>query len=259
MAWALVPALVGLRNAFNKAFPDRDKASDGSIGDAAHQDSPSGHNPDDTAGSQPEDSDSDSVQDVRALDVDSDLRRAGWSSDRVTDAIVARMKELGTKAPLKYVIANTYIAEYPHWEWLDYGGDDPHDTHMHFSCRAGSGTGQGNPENYNGPWGFEGDDMATAAEIAQATASKLHTDLTNPKSGLYDDVQNAIQGVASKLHADLSNPDSGLSHDVGDIGSALVLAVVKALTNVPAGGDVPVFLAPISAKLDELLARIPRP
>ena len=45
-SWILVPCLVSLRSEFNKLAPGRDKASDGSIGDTAHQQESSDHNPD---------------------------------------------------------------------------------------------------------------------------------------------------------------------------------------------------------------------
>src|SRR5689334_3811705 len=44
--WYLNRALTAFRAAVNSAYPHRDKSSDGTIGDAAHQATSSDHNPD---------------------------------------------------------------------------------------------------------------------------------------------------------------------------------------------------------------------
>ena len=46
MSWTLAPALVQLRQELNARWPGRSKASDGTIGDAAHKARVSEHNPD---------------------------------------------------------------------------------------------------------------------------------------------------------------------------------------------------------------------
>jgi hypothetical protein len=179
MAWKTVPALVRLRDAFNARFPNRDKGSDGTIGDVAHQGSPSGHNPDDTAGSMPEDGDSDTSQDVRALDVDAHLNETGWGMWQAVQSVLARMRALGPAAPLKYIIFNRRIWTYDSgWAEQPYDGSDPHTGHAHFSCRPGAGGGSGNPENYSGPWGFEDGDEMTDDQI-EKLADKIGTAVAN--------------------------------------------------------------------------------
>jgi hypothetical protein len=62
------PLLEALFAEFDKIAPSRDHASDGSIGDTAHQQEVSDHNPDET-GSVPI-HDADHLNEVHAIDVD---------------------------------------------------------------------------------------------------------------------------------------------------------------------------------------------
>ncbi len=152
MAWTNIPASNSLRAEFNAAFPGRDKSSDGSIGDSAHASSSSDHNPDETANTPYEDSDS--INEVHAIDVDSDLRRAGWSMQRVVNIVVDRHKR-GLDKRLQNIIYNRRIWSRSYgWESRAYSGSNPHDKHAHFSFRYGSGSGTSNPENITSPWGI---------------------------------------------------------------------------------------------------------
>jgi hypothetical protein len=183
-SWVLVPALVSLRNEFNVLAPGRDRASDGSIGDAAHRaEGPSGHNPDDTPGSTPENSDADAIPEVRAIDVDADLRQPGWSMERAVQIIVDRHRS-GVDTRLDYVIYNRRIwARAYGWEEREYVGVNPHDKHAHFSCRAGSGTA-GNPEAFTGPWGLlaDEDEGMDAAEFMASVARAVRNKADDPAS-----------------------------------------------------------------------------
>lgn len=127
----LTAALSALRAGFNHAFPDRDHTTDGWIGDAAHQAEVSGHNPDDTVGVRAEYSDADTKPEVRAIDVDTDLRSPLYSMQDVIDRILVTPNDL---MRLKYIIFNRTIwSKNNGWRPAEYTGIDPHTGHAHFS------------------------------------------------------------------------------------------------------------------------------
>jgi hypothetical protein len=160
VSWILVPCLATLRSEVNRLAPHRDKASDGSIGDAAHSTSSSDHNPDETGNTPYEDADS--RNEVHAIDVDKDLRKPGWSMQKCVEIIVVRHRT-GRDNRLQNVIYNRRIWSRS-WGWTAraYTGSNPHDKHAHFSARYTTAQ-----ENDTRPWGLleaEDDDMATITQ-----------------------------------------------------------------------------------------------
>lgn len=131
MAWVLTDGLNNLREQVNRRWPDRDKKSDGSIGDFAHSLGSSGHNPDDTAGSKPAWSgDPDSKREVRAWDMDNDLREEGTDAQQIVDHI-RRLPDVATV--LRYMIYNRKIYHVRDmFEPVAYTGPSPHTEHIHF-------------------------------------------------------------------------------------------------------------------------------
>jgi hypothetical protein len=159
-SWILVPCLVSLRTEFNKLAPSRDKASDGSIGDAAHAREPSDHNPDET-GSTPYE-DADRINEVHAIDVDDDLRKSGWTMTKALEIIITRHRA-GKDNRLQNVIYNRRIWSRS-WGWTAraYTGANAHTEHAHFSARYTTAQ-----ESDTRPWGLleaEDDDMATITQ-----------------------------------------------------------------------------------------------
>lgn len=159
MAWTLVPCLVSLRAEFNALAPDRDKASDGSIADAAHvAGGTSDHIADEsTAGMRGKDADD--RNEVHAIDVDKDLHRDDWSMEKAVAIIVTRHRS-GRDDRLQNVIYNRRIWSRS-WNWTAraYTGSNPHDKHAHFSARYTTAE-----ENDTRPWGLLEADVALTAD-----------------------------------------------------------------------------------------------
>lgn len=152
MDWYLNPALTTFRNEVNKAYPDRDKRSDGTIGDAAHQATSSDHNPD-------------SDGSVDAWDMDVDLKTPNDAK-----AIEDLKKKFQAHPAARYWIHNRQIAERKYgWARKPYSGPSPHTEHVHWNSEP-------TYERSTKPWGvvniFEEEDMPTAQEIADAVWAK---------------------------------------------------------------------------------------
>lgn len=110
----IAKSLDALRRQVDDAWPDRDKASDGWIGDAAHRKRESDHNPD-ADGS------------VDALDITHDPA-SGCDCGKIAEAIRG-----SRDARVKYLIFNRRIVSPPSWGWRGYTGSNPHTTHLHVS------------------------------------------------------------------------------------------------------------------------------
>lgn len=132
--WVVVPNLNEHRDQLTEAFPDRDKSSDGSIGDYAHSQGNSGHNPDDTDQNNAEwDGDSDSVPEVRARDFDSDLRDPNVTCEMVVQHLV-KMCRAGEIWWWRYIIFKGRIWRKSNgWATENYTGPSPHTEHYHVS------------------------------------------------------------------------------------------------------------------------------
>lgn len=119
-----------LREQIDDAYPDRDRKSDGWIGDAKHAASKSDHNPDSATGV------------VRAIDIDSDLSKHKSEASYLADQIRLFGKSDASKR-IAYVIYNKKIASpIMGWRWRAYKGINPHTSHIHVSfTKAGDADG----------------------------------------------------------------------------------------------------------------------
>lgn len=127
-------SLARLRDQVNAAYPNRNKASDGWIGDAAHAAGASDHNPN-AAGV------------VCALDITND---PGNGLD--IHALADRLR-INRHPDLKYIISNRRIAgAWTGWNWWPYAGSNPHDKHAHFSVGRGNDGQSGQPYDDTNDW-----------------------------------------------------------------------------------------------------------
>ena len=114
----LSKAAIQLREQVDDAFPDRDRKSDGWIGDARHSATKSDHNPD-TNGC------------VRALDIDCDLRGGNESAHHLANQL--RLAAKNDKR-ISYVIFDGRIASWIlNYKWRKYKNINPHKSHIHVS------------------------------------------------------------------------------------------------------------------------------
>ena len=109
-----------LRSEINAKYPNRDKRSDGWIGDTVHSARKSDHNPDKNGW-------------VRAVDIDSDLVK-GSSKESWLLAENIKMIALKGDKRISYIIHQQRIASSKqNWVWRVYKGSNPHISHIHIS------------------------------------------------------------------------------------------------------------------------------
>ena len=142
MAFTVAPCLRALFAEINSIAPARSKATDGTIGDQAHQQRKSDHNPDDHGV-------------VRAIDVTHDP--AGGADM----AVIAERLRLRRDPRAKYVIFNRRIASTnTDWAWKKFTGSNPHTAHMHVSVVA-----DGRADDTSG-WGLgHGEGVVTPSPV----------------------------------------------------------------------------------------------
>lgn len=124
--WRLAKSLETMRAQIDALSPNRSRASDGTIGDAAHASRSSDHNPwikDGATGV------------VTALDITHDPLH-GIDSEALAEQLRA-----WKDGRIKYVISNRKIfsgtgQSRPAWQWRKYTGVNPHNKHVHISVKA---------------------------------------------------------------------------------------------------------------------------
>lgn len=127
-----VPCLVQLFDEFDVIAPSRDTASDGELGNAAHQAEVSDHN-DDEVGKVPI-HDADRAHEIHAIDVDNNLRESDLTMEKVVQFLLGRCRS-GAEKRLRYMIYNRRIwSASSGWVQKTYKGASPHTEHAHFSA-----------------------------------------------------------------------------------------------------------------------------
>lgn len=185
-SWILVPCLVSLRDEFNRLAPGRDKGADGSIGDLAHQQESSDHNPDETGRTPFEDADN--VDEVHAIDIDS---TGPWPAGKDLDSrveIIRLRHKNGHDDRLQNIIWKDRVASRS-WGWTwDPRPGIGHFDHAHFSARYTTAQ-----ENDTSPWGVLEDEMALnlSTEDKAAIRQECAEAVVNYFRGAYEAVTGA--------------------------------------------------------------------
>jgi hypothetical protein len=112
------------REQFDDTFPDRDRLSDGWIGDTRHSARKSDHNPDEQGW-------------VRAIDIDRDLHKGGKPDlmPDIVDQVRLACKSKSEKR-ISYIIFDGRIcSNILNWKWRKYTGSNKHIKHAHFSFK----------------------------------------------------------------------------------------------------------------------------
>lgn len=110
-----------LRLQVDDSYPDRDRASDGWIGNLAHSLNPSDHNPD-------------AKGIVRAIDIDRDL--SGKAKPDLMPYLADQIRlcaKRGDKRISYVIFAGRIASPRMGWRWRKYSGFNPHDKHCHIS------------------------------------------------------------------------------------------------------------------------------
>jgi hypothetical protein len=209
-SWILVPCLVKLRSEFNAIAPDRDKSSDGSIGDTAHQGSQSDHNPDET-GNVPI-RDADKVNEVHAIDVDVDLRVPGLSMENVVQFLLTRCRS-GAEKRLRYIIYNRRIwSASTGWRQRTYTGANAHDHHAHFSSSYTT-----SHEASTASWHLEDVPVALTADDKRWIAAEIRAAVKAEINAALRDVPTATENadaIWKKTRSDTRPPWSDTARNL---------------------------------------------
>lgn len=220
MAWRAMGSLLVLRDQANLLAPNRSKASDGLVGDEAHQSTNSDHNPHYVPGV--------GTEIVTALDLTHDPAH-GFDSYWFAE-ILRRNRD----KRIKYVISNHRIfssyasGSRPAWTWGSYNGIDPHTNHVHISVLDAV------ISDTRTPWNLEGfTTMAlTQADLDAIGLKVWNWDLLNGAPvGLAYEIVLAIQAQTKANGANISTLLAGQSRT-----EAALARIEKALADLAASG-----------------------
>ena len=167
----IAKSLGRLRDQVNAKYPNRNKASDGWIGDAAHAASASDHNPN-------------SAGVVCALDLTNDPGK-GFDAHAMADRL-----RLNRHPDLKYIISNRRICgAWTGWAWQAYFGSNPHSSHVHISVGRGNDGQSVGPYDNTSDWAIGG---STAAPKPTKSNEEVAKEVLAGKWGNGADRVNAL-------------------------------------------------------------------
>ena len=188
MGWRLAKSLEVLRAQVNAAYPNRDKTSDGTIGDARHAKSASDHNPN-----------KDSV--VCALDLDHDPDN-GFDGDKF---LAAQLKN--PHPNLKYIVweGHIYSRKYG-WKKRPSSG---HYAHLHISVGVGS-DGRSQPGTYDNTtkWSIKKEETMSVNALTKEEVIELHYAYFGSKPGSNYDYRHVGGPLQALIHDWRGNPQA---------------------------------------------------
>lgn len=143
--------------------------------------------------------DSDSTDEVHAIDVDDTLRCDGEPSmEDCVQLILSRCKS-GKEKRLRYIIYEQRIWESDNgWRQEYYGGSNPHDAHAHFS-----GSYESKHESDTGPWGLV-EEYAMA--LTDGDKDWIRSTVNGLLADYVGDVVDRWTAQGSRVPADDPNP-----------------------------------------------------
>lgn len=202
--WRVAESLKQLRKQINAAFPERNKASDGSIGDIDHSARTSDHNPND-----------DDV--VCAIDITHDAH-TGCTGEKLAAALIK-----SRDVRIKYIIFNRRIFKtYPSggklgWNWHPYTGKNAHAHHIHVSVAA-------DPNLYDSKvmWNLDFD-IAVIASESQGSAR-------NSESNSGSEHRADLSAAHSLEASDTTEPVPQQTNEAGATGTQTIINPVAPQT-----------------------------
>lgn len=153
MSWRLAKALGTFRSEVNAKWPNRSKASDGTIGDEAHASRSSDHNP--------------WIKDPPGPNVVAGMDITHDPANGVDTYALAEFLRTKKDPRVEYVISNGQIfsSHVEPWRWRKYNGANKHNHHVHISVKY-------DKAHYDNtmPWGIlDGPIIPSGPEITHPT------------------------------------------------------------------------------------------
>ena len=248
--WFLAPSLVALRTEANTRWPDRDKSSDGSVGDTSHAARPSDHNPD-----RSKEAKARGVEGiVRAYDLDEDLD--GTTTDNGAELRWWVDHLVATRDPrIAYLIYEGQIWRsyakpgIPAWTPAPYTGVNDHLHHVHASILHTAAA-----ENDTRPWFPTAaapippeDDMPYSPEqLIKFARDGVSRELNDPKS----DGRKALEQIVAR------QVDAAIDGDVKRLAAFLATGRRSGLFDPNVKGNEWMADAPTMATLTSLAGRL---
>lgn len=171
MAWVNSKNAEALKDSVQAKYPGTQVIY--TVGDLAHQEGSSDHNPDDDSRYDTDQTDSDKLQEVRAVDI---MVNSAFSAAQASAFVAILLKNC--KPRIYYIIYNKKMYHSKRgFKAEAYSGKDPHTNHVHVSTLAAQ-------DNNSTPWNLSlaSEDEVTPADITAIKTAILTHNLT-PSSG----------------------------------------------------------------------------